>query len=296
MKKKIVSICLVLAILAVAVTGTLAYLTDTDQALNTMTLGDIEIDQTEWQRKTDANGFISTGTEDGYGYAPDMLEEFAQDKLMLPATGNAEWEEKTAGEEWQQSWAQIGAPGSNQMLGGDLGNVIDKIVTVENTGDNDVYYRTIILIEDPTGIDHSNFKTNHETIMLNRNSNARFDWNQTMAGAQQDSSDLEKIYDVMINGVRHYAVVATYTEKLAPAEVSRPTLLQAYMQGAVTNEEYALFGDKVTILAYTQAVQADGWSDGDGTYAAQRALNAAFGVLDADAIEALDWDLTDFVA
>lgn len=48
MKKKVLSLCLVLALLALAVAGaTLAYFTDTDDATNTFTVGNIEIDLIE---------------------------------------------------------------------------------------------------------------------------------------------------------------------------------------------------------------------------------------------------------
>ena len=52
MKKKIVSMCLCVALLAVAVIGgTLAYFTDKDEATNTFTVGkvDIELDEPNWE-------------------------------------------------------------------------------------------------------------------------------------------------------------------------------------------------------------------------------------------------------
>lgn len=48
MKKKILALCLVVALLATAIVGaTLAYFTDTDEALNTFTVGNVNIDLTE---------------------------------------------------------------------------------------------------------------------------------------------------------------------------------------------------------------------------------------------------------
>ena len=43
MKKKIVSLCLVVALIAIAAVGTLAYFTDTDEATNTFTVGNVAI-------------------------------------------------------------------------------------------------------------------------------------------------------------------------------------------------------------------------------------------------------------
>ena len=51
MLKKIVSWALVIAMTAaIAVGGTMAYLTDTDEDVNVMTLGNVKIDQLEYER------------------------------------------------------------------------------------------------------------------------------------------------------------------------------------------------------------------------------------------------------
>ena len=48
MKKKILALCLVVVLVATAITGvTLAYFTDTDDATNTFTVGNVDIDLTE---------------------------------------------------------------------------------------------------------------------------------------------------------------------------------------------------------------------------------------------------------
>lgn len=54
MKKKIVTVCLVIALVAIAAMGTLAYFTGDDSATNTFTVGNVKIDLTEPQ--WDASG------------------------------------------------------------------------------------------------------------------------------------------------------------------------------------------------------------------------------------------------
>jgi len=55
MKKKVLALCLVVVLVATAITGvTLAYFTDTDDATNTFTVGNVSIDLTE--PKWDAQG------------------------------------------------------------------------------------------------------------------------------------------------------------------------------------------------------------------------------------------------
>ena len=50
MKKKITALCLCVALLAIAVVGaSLAYFTDTDNATNTFTVGNVKIDLIEQQ-------------------------------------------------------------------------------------------------------------------------------------------------------------------------------------------------------------------------------------------------------
>lgn len=74
MKKKILALCLVIALAATAVIGgTLAYFTDTDDATNTFTVGNVKIDLTEpnWE---------GTGKED----APEVYpgEALAKDPTV----------------------------------------------------------------------------------------------------------------------------------------------------------------------------------------------------------------------
>ena len=57
MKKKITALCLCVALLAIAVVGvSLAYLTDTDKAVNTFTVGNIDVVLSETCKVTDSKG------------------------------------------------------------------------------------------------------------------------------------------------------------------------------------------------------------------------------------------------
>jgi len=121
MKKKILSMCLVVALLAIAIVGgTLAYFTDTDEATNVMTMGSVAIDQIEKERNESGE-----------------LVDFTQNKPVVPAVGDPKWEDNT-----------ITVGGGNQKVF-DVENVIDKFVYVKNTGKRDAYVRTIVLIEAP---------------------------------------------------------------------------------------------------------------------------------------------------
>lgn len=111
MKKKILSLCLVVALAATAVIGgTLAYFTDTENETNVMTIGNVDITLHEIQKINDVDG-------DGQLDKEDFKDE---DFVLYPIS-------------------------NEQGI-----QFVNKQVDVENTSTSgdDVYIRTIIAIED----------------------------------------------------------------------------------------------------------------------------------------------------
>ncbi len=251
---------------ALAIGGTLAYLTDTERTENVFTAGTVDIEQLEYERVVE-NGEWVTSEYEGYGYKADLMQEFTQGKTLVPAVfteGTPKWDDRNGSQDasgatsQQQPWSQIGAPGSNQLFDNSMKNVQDKFVFVENTGKTNAYYRTVIAVEAPEGSEVTVNDKSEAAIWVNKNGNSRFDWNE------------DSIY-TEIDGVRYYLLVATYNEVLTPGEISRPSLLQVYMRPEVTNEQMELFGDQVDIKVVSQAVQVS-----EGMTAAEM-LDAAFG-------------------
>ena len=116
MKKKIVSLALVVALIAIAVGGTLAYFTDEAEATNTFTTTKINIALVEQQRG-----------ENG-------LEPFKQEKVLYPIVGSAQGEKDA-----------MGLPTAK--------NYVDKIITIKNESDSDqAYVRLYIAI--PSALDN----------------------------------------------------------------------------------------------------------------------------------------------
>lgn len=263
MKKNILLVLSFVLVVVLSVGATLALLTYQDSDHNTMTVGQAKIEQLEYQRVVDSNGnWIASDTKDEYGYYPDKLEEFEQDALLLPTTGTPAWDDRVPGH--QQSWAEVGAPGSNQLFDDSVTNVKDKFVFVKNTGSIDIYFRTIILIEAP--------EETTGAIGMVGTGNARYDWDVTTDGIQ--GSEKAKNYGyITVEGTRYAMYCAQYMETLAKDEVSRPSLLQVYMSKNTTNDDIPKYGEKVDVLVLSQAVQAKGYAD------ATTALNDAFGAL-----------------
>lgn len=222
MKKKILAIVLCVAMLAIAIVGgTMAYFTDTDAATNVMEVGGVAIEQIEQERG-----------ESG-------LVEFTPNKPILPAVGEIEWDEDrlTVGDY------------EYKVFNDELKNVVDKIVTVKNTGKSDAYVRTIVALEAP------NYDP-HDLIHVNVN---------------EDGLSMTAWTPVDIDGVQYVYSVFTYNKALAPQETSAASLLQVFLDSKTTNEDVAAYGDTWEILVLSQAAQEAGFPD------AATALNEAFG-------------------
>ena len=114
--KRIISLVLaVVLVAAIAVGGTMAYLQSEDSDVNVMTLGNVAIEQHEYEWKE------------------DELVDFTQEKPLYPYVGTFGWENTDK---------DCGAYRRFTME-----NVVDKYVTVENTGKSDAYVRTFIALE-----------------------------------------------------------------------------------------------------------------------------------------------------
>ena len=182
------------------------------------------------------------------------LQSFNQNKPVVPAvygngTGKLSWGEAIT----------VGG-GSQKVFADDIANVIDKFVFVQNTGKSDAYVRTIIAIEAP-GFDAK------DLIHVNVNDSVGV----TMSAWTP----------VTIGGVEYVYAVFTYTEALEPAAMTPVSLAQVFLDPATTNEDVAAYGAEWTILALSQAVQADGIDD------AATALDVAFE--EATATNVADW-------
>ena len=228
MKRKILAIALVVCLAVVAIAGaSLAYLTDKDEAVNVMTLGNVNIEQHE----KDVNG-----------------ETFVQDQDLFPmvdlrAEGDAVIVDGANGE---------------PVFNSKMNNVIDKFVTVENTGDYAAYVRTILAFE--TSRQYAEGSSTEFT-----------DMHHTYIGVNGTFDYLDQY--IVIDGVEYVLAVCVYEEALEPGATTAASLRQFFMAPTANNEITTLFGEDYTILALSQAVQAAGFE----SVGAEVALNTSFG-------------------
>ena len=249
MKKKIVALCLCVALAVVAVGGaTLAYFTDTDEATNTFTAGGVKIELIEQQVNED-------GTE---------LEDFEQDQVLMPIVGSA-----------QGAKDQFGQPVAE--------NYIDKIVTIENTGKSDAYVRAYFAIPSALDDGYETFNAGANVLHFNfGNANGAStygnQWNWKHDGKWN-------YFETTIDGIAYNVYYADYYQALPAGETTEQFVSGVYLDANVDMNEqgqYTIIRNGVASViegfdgsakcpVYAVAVQAEGFDD------AAAAVDAAFG-------------------
>ena len=225
-KSTLIMILSLIMAVAVGMGSTVAYLQDTDEDVNVMTLGKVYITQNE-QERVDAT---KLPTEDN-------LKEFSQEKPLYPAVfegSSIPWDAASVAD---QAWKVIEY---NE-------NAVDKFVTVSNTGTADAYVRTLIAFEgDETyGPEGAYIHT------VSNGSNVA------------DEIRMEYVGVATIDEVKYTVYEYTYLKALAPETTTIPSLKQVYMNHAATNDVIEQYGDQYDILVLSQAVQTKGFADPD---------------------------------
>ncbi len=242
--KKAIALLLVIAMTAaISIAGTLAYLTDTDEDVNVMTVGQVKIDQLEYER-------IDTEATD----ADAEVQEFHDNKPLLPAVTKDGFD-YTPGDTYVD-WEQIGKDGYTSDIWDPtkINNEVDKMVFVKNKGDYDAYVRSVFAFEAGKYTTLDEFR---QMVHLNLNeTDYTWEWAET---------------PVTIGESTYFVAAATYNKVLAPGALTEISLSQIALDKTATNEDVEAFGETYQVLVQSQAVQAAGFEDAD------TALNEAFG-------------------
>lgn len=227
---------------ALAVTGTIAYLTSQDEDVNVMTLGNIKIEQIEQQWNDDLSA----------------LEDFEQAKPLYPYVGALNLDKTDINDGAYRRYT--------------MNNVVDKYVSVKNTGLSDAYIRTVFAFEmGDNEQQYNNVKTSLNAIA---------DQDYAYADTWQWTED----FTAAIDGKNYNIKVAVHKAEVKPNETTIPSLLQVYLDKTATNETIeSIDGNKngtYDILVLSQAVQTKGFDN------AVDALNEAFGQATQENVEA----------
>lgn len=250
MKRILAMAISVVLVATMAIGGSIAYLQDTDGRVNTMTLGKVTIDQIEQEWNEDNSELV----------------DFTQAKPLYPYVGKISWGDKDG--EHNGAYRRFG-----------MNNVVDKYVSVKNTGKSDAYIRTIIALE-------MGSYTEDEFDMVGISNNAENGSEFKFPGAW----NWDKGFVAEIDGHNYWIMTAVHKDAVIPGATTIPSLLQVYLDKTATNETCEKLDGNTNglydILVVSQAVQTLGFEDanGNGT-AADEALDEAFGKVDGKAAD-----------
>ena len=232
-KKVLLSILSIALVAILSIGGTIAYLKDEDSDVNVMTMGNVKIEQIEQE----------------WNEAGELVD-FTQAKPLYPYVGELGWSNKDY---------ENGAYRKFTME-----NVVDKYVSVKNTGKSDAYVRTIFAFE------MGDF-TYQEFKQIGISNNAENGSEFKFPGAWEWTEDFE----TTIDGKKYNIMVAVHKDPLAAGETTIPSLLQVYLSKDAENEDCEKLDGNgngtYDILVFSQGVQTTGFAD------AQTALDTAFG-------------------
>ncbi len=255
MKKTIlISICLLLS-LVVTLTGTIAYLTDTETAANVMTLGSVSVELQEFQR-------------DGNGGLIPFKHDLNDLNCLYPAVG--EVEEQTDG---------MGLPVNPSFQ--------DKIVRVVSTGKRgNAYLRVYIgvpsALRNVNGSGRDAVHLRFANVLLPETKNVLWTWSE--------DADHHRLNED-ISGVSYDMLCYEYTKPLKPGEVTPPVLAGLWMDSDVGNKnggytfkingtEYPLdydIANGLQIPVLVQAIQTENFRSAEQAFEASGMNAIRFG-------------------
>lgn len=249
MKKKIIALCLVVVLaLTAVVSGSLAYFTDTKDAKNTFTVGNVKIELLESRLHRENAGGM------------DNNAELAVDDVQMEGSNNQS--KYKAGDSFFTD-AQIEADAAEYTCDNvklNPGQFYHKMPYVKNTGKNDAYIRIRVMI--PADLDTAILNSSMYTSTAMNNKEFTY--------AYDNSGTVER------DGIKYNVYTFTRIDPLAPGAMTYWNVWGTiHMDPDVTNEEIAeLFGEgkpyadgTFPVLVEADAIQADGFATADAAWA-----------------------------
>lgn len=274
MKKKLLVLSLCVALAAIAIAGaSLAYFTDTDEATNTFTVGNVKIDLIEsrfHRTGSDNSGDASlpdpTAKAAGKDFIPDNWDIFTDEEIQADA------------ETYQEDYLAVKGAG---MVPGR--NVV-KCPYVVNTGANDVYIRIRVMVP---------AKANNDFIDVKEGGVITNQWCGTaLKGANEKPAEfkhgdedpawpqVDKAGYTDENGVVYDVYTFTRTEPLKAGAMTdwnvwnyigidktatAEDIQKAVDGGAITVKDGVM---SLNVLVQADAIQAEGFENADAAWTA----------------------------
>ncbi len=271
MKKKVIAICLCVALAAVAVVGaSLAYFTDTKSATNTFTVGNVKIDLIE--SRYHRQGYNSTNDSDipapdktasGMKYVTGDAKIYSNDEIKADAGNYLDY---------------ITKRGENMVPG----KKIAKSPYVINTGANDAYIRIRVMIPSDANRDYWQARSGgviESQFCTTAITSGEFMHNdKTTYNPFIDASGRGYVDE---NGVKYDVYTFIRNEPLKPGEMTEwnvwnyigitPEATSANIQKAINKGAILVSEDgtmTVNVLVQADAIQAEGFADAKTAFAA----------------------------
>ena len=271
MKKKVIAICLCVALAAVAVVGaSLAYFTDTKSATNTFTVGNVKIDLLESRYHRQGSG--SSGdtsipapdkTASGMDYVADGATIFSDEEIKADAGNYPDY---------------IKERGANMVPG----KKIAKSPYVVNTGSNDAYIRIRVMV--PSDANRDYWGTRSGGVIESQFCTTAITSGEFM---HNDKVDYNPFIDasgkgyIDENGVGYDVYNFIRTEPLKPGEMTEwnvwnyigldanatsADIQKAVDKGAILKSDDGTL--TVNVLVQADAIQAEGFANATEAFAA----------------------------
>ena len=306
MKKFLLSALALVAVVALAITGTIAYLQNEDSDKNVMTLGSVKIAQHEYERDVNEDGTYKTAEIDNR--TSYVLRDFTQDKPLYPAiipNGGT-----VNGVTWDYDaipvrMSQVGSHGGASVF--NTPNAVDKFVTVENTGKSDAYVRTLIAFEMGELTQERFGEVIATEMRASKDADGKQPWHIVSGEVLAIDGKRYYVFELVYNGAQTSNGWKHEGGVLPAGETTYPSLCQVYMAAEATNEDVeAIDGNgngTFEIYVMSQAVQVAGFESADDAFknsgavsvptAAKIALDTAFGEPTAKNVAAWVFDAED---
>ena len=272
MKKKLTAIFLCVALVAIAIVGaSLAYFTDTDEATNTFTVGNVKIDLIESRYHRQGSGGSGdtsipapTQTASGMKYVSDDATIYTDEEIKADAANYS---------------AYIGERGKNMVPG----RRVAKSPYVINTGANDAYIRIRVMI--PTAANNDYVNVHEGGVITNvwcSTSMLSGEFVNTKSGGQANEPYIKKAA-VTRDGVTYDVYTFVRVEPLAAGamtewnvwnniginkDATSADVQKAIDAGAITVTDSTM---TLNVLVEADAIQAEGFADAAAAWAAYAA-------------------------
>ena len=270
MKKKITALCLCVALLAVAVVGaSLAYFTDTDNATNTFTVGNVKIDliESKFHREgNDNSGDTSipdpTQTASGMKYVTDGHKAFTDAEIKADA------------ETYMADYLAV--KGENMVPG----RGVAKCPYVVNTGANDAYIRIRVML--PSAANNDFVAVKEGGVITNQSCTTSIkngEFIDGKGGGWNNAPAIDKA-SVTKDGVTYDVYTFTRTEPLKAGAMTEWNVwnfiginkdaTSADIQKAIDAGAITASGDTMTlnVLVEADAIQSEGFANATAAWTA----------------------------